>query len=587
MKNFIKMTLAAMLGFFIVGIILLFLTVGIIGSIASFGSGKPSMPREAVLRIDMSEFAIAEQTREADPVASLRGNAKDEFGILTAIRAIDAASEDPAVKFIYLKPDGVSGGMAGIEEFRNALKKFRMSGKAVVAFTSFPTNGSYYLASAADKIYLADYKGGANMLTGLSSQIYYLKDILDKLGVNVQLIRHGKYKSAGEMYIRNSASAENREQYQTLLNSVWGAWSDEIAESRGMTPEQFNSLIDDLSLNNPQDLLENGLVDGLLTREELQDKLCALCGVKKIEDAKQISLADYASLKVLPNYRAKEKIAIIYADGSIIDGNEKTEVAGDRFASIIADVRKDSSVRAVVFRVNSPGGSVVASDKIKTEIDLLKAVKPVVASYGNYAASGGYWISNSCDRIFSDASTLTGSIGVFSIIPDLSGTYKKIGINVTHINSNAHGDMYTGSRALDAAELAYMQKSVDDIYDTFTSIVAEGRGLEQSYVDEIAQGRVWAGTDALSLGLVDEIGGLDAALGYAAMQAGADLAKTMIAEYPKPLTMIEQLLLDAFGQEASVFAGTPLEKAEKLFGKWDASRTGEVFARLPYEITVE
>lgn len=586
MKNFIKMTLAAMLGFFLVSIILFFLTAGIIGSLASFGSGKPAMPREAILKIDMSEFTIAEQTREADPVSSIRGEAKEEFGIWTAIRAIDAAAKDPAVKFIYLKPDGVSGGMAEIEEFRNALKKFRMSGKAVIAFTAFPSNGSYYLASAADKILLSDYKGGSNMLTGLSSQIYYLKDILDKLGVNVQLIRHGKYKSAGEMYIRNSASAENREQYQTLLNSVWGVWSDEIAVSRDITPERFNAMINGLELNTPEDFLKNGLADELLTREELQTKLCTLFGVDKIEDVKQIGLRDYASLKVLPNYRAKEKIAVIYADGSIIDGEDKTEVAGDRFASIIAGVRKDSTVKAVVFRVNSPGGSVIASDKIKTEIDLLKAVKPVVASYGNYAASGGYWISNSCDKIYSDASTLTGSIGVFSIIPDLSGTFKKIGVNVTNINSNSHGDMYGGSRALDAAELAYMQKSVDDIYESFTSIVAQGRGLEQSYVDGIAQGRVWAGTDALEIGLVDEIGGLEEAINYAAMQADADLEKVLIAEYPKPLTMMEQLL-ETFGHKPSAFAGTPFEKVEKLFGKWDASRTGEVFARLPYEITVE
>lgn len=589
MKNFLKMTLAAMLGFFIVCIVMFFFSFALIGSLAAIGESKPVMPREAVLKIDFSKITIAEQSQEADPLSSIQGNSVEQIGIWQAIQAINAAAEDPAIKFIYMKPDGVSGGMAGLEEFRNALKNFRASGKPVISYTEMPSNGSYYLASVSDKILMSSYHGGMNMITGLSTQITFLKDILDKLGVNVQLIRHGKYKSAGEMYIRNSISQENRTQYQVLLNSIWKSWSDEIASSRGISPDDFNALINDLKLNTPEDFLEYGLVDELLTREELKTRLCDFYGVQKIEDTKEISLKDYAAIKVLPNYRAKEKIAIIYASGSIVEGSEKKEISGDRFASIISDVRKDSTVKAVVFRVNSPGGSVVASDKIKTEIDLLREVKPVIASYGNYAASGGYWISTSCDRIFSDASTLTGSIGVFSMIPDFGNTLKKVGINVTSISSNAHGDMYNGTRALDNAELAYMQESVDNIYDTFTSIVAEGRGLTQSFVDEIAQGRVWAGTDALDINLVDEIGGIEAALHYAAISANgnADLSGWQIAEYPKPLTAVEQLMETLGLNNTSVFSGTPFESIEREFRKWDETQAGKVYARMPYEITIE
>lgn len=589
MKNFLKMTLATVLGFIIVSIIMSIFSFAVIGTIASLGSSKPVMPREAVLKIDLSNITIAEQTVEADPLSSIYGNTGEIIGIWQAIQAINAAADDPAVKFIYMKPDGVSGGMAQIEELRNALKKFRASGKAIISYTEMPSNGSYYLASVSDKIFMSGYKGGMNMLNGFSSQITFLKDILDKLGINVQLIRHGKYKSAGEMYIRNSISPENRTQYQVLLNSIWKNFSEEMAEARNMTAGQLDSLVNELKLNSPEDFLEYGLVDELLTNEELNTRLCGLYGVDRIEDIKAISLSNYASLKVVPNYRAKEKIAIIYADGNIIDGAEKKNVSGDRFASIIADARKDSTVKAVVFRVNSPGGSVVASDKIKTEIDLLKETKPVIASYGNYAASGGYWISNSCDRIFSDAGTLTGSIGVFSMIPDFSGTCQKIGVNVTSISSNAHGDMYGAMRPLDKAELAYMQESVDNIYNTFTSIVASGRGLTQEYVDDIAQGRVWAGTDALEIGLVDEIGGIEEAIRYAisSVSDDVDLSKWNIAEYPVPLTVFEQIMENFGGGNAAVFAGTPLESAERAFGAWNASNAGQVYARMPYEITIQ
>ena len=270
------------------------------------------------------------------------------------------------------------------------------------------------------------------MFSGLSSQLIFLKDALDWLGVNMQLIRHGKYKSAGEMYIRKSASKENMEQNEAMISSVWNSWAEEIAEARNITTEELNSILDNLELNFPEDFLEKGLVDELMTREQLQQKLADLFVTDKFENVKGISLQDYAMLKNTVNFKAANKVAVIYADGEIIDGNDKMQVAGDRFAKVIADVRNDKSVKAVVLRVNSPGGSVLASEKIKTELDLLRESVPVIASYGNYAASGGYWISACSDYIFSNATTLTGSIGVFSMIPDFSGTINdKLRVNIT------------------------------------------------------------------------------------------------------------------------------------------------------------
>ena len=590
MKDFVKMTLATIAGLFIFGIAAFFLMIAMAGALASFGDSQPVMPREGILQINMASMTLAEQTAEADPFASLTGGQTvTPLGIYSAINAINAAAQDPAVKFIYMKPDGAMAGTAQLEEFRNALKNFRNSGKAVISYIENPDNASYYLASVSDKIFMTSYNGGMNMFTGLSSQMIFLKDILDRLGVNVQLIRHGKYKSAGEMYVRNSSSPENLEQNREMVESLWGCWAEEIAASREISVENLNAMLDDLKLNFPEDFLANGLVDELLTREELEEKLCDLYVASDFSEVKAIQLPDYAKLKNTVNFSAKKKVAVIYAEGNIVDGNEKQQVAGDRFAKIISDVRKDSTVKAVVLRVNSPGGSVLASEKIKAELDLIKDRGiPVIASYGDYAASGGYWISANCDKIYSNAATLTGSIGVFSMIPDISGTLKdKIHVNITPVNSNRHSDMYGMMRPLDKAELDYMQASVENIYDEFTSLVAEGRGMTVEAVDAIAQGRVWTGSDALGIGLVDEIGTIEDAISYAALSIDGvqSLSDVQIAEYPKPQTTME-MLLESFGQGESVFSGTPFEGVEAAFRNWNASESGKVYARIPYEISV-
>ena len=595
MKNFIKMTLATLTGLLLFGVVATFIMGGIIGAVATLGKEQPVMPSSAVLTMDMSTVMLMEQTQEMDPLTVIQGNGLEisSLGIYSAIRAINIAAADPAVKFIFMKPDGVMGGMAQIEELRTALENFRKSGKAIVSYMENPTNAGYYLASVSDKIYMTSHDGGMNMLTGASSQMIFLKDLLSKLGINVQLIRHGKYKSAGEMFIRNSASKENLEQNEAMVQSVWSSWAGRIAESRETSVDDFNAMLNGLELNFPEDFLANGLVDELVTYEQMRQKLADLYVTDRPENVKTISIQDYAMIRTPLNLKPKAKVAVIYADGDIVDGKAKESqiVAGDRFAKIISEIRNDSTVKAAVLRVNSPGGSVLASEKIKAELALLQERMPVVASYGNYAASGGYWISAGCDKIYSNATTLTGSIGVFSMIPDFSKTVNdKLHVGITSVKSNSHADMYGMMRPLTDKEIAYMQASVEKIYDRFTGIVAEGRDLTVSRVDEIAQGRVWTGAEALDINLVDQIGTIEDAITWAALSVDgvAAVEEVEVVGYPKPLTGLE-LLMESFGgtqQEQNILAGTPFKSIGTAFGNWNASETGKVYARMPHEIII-
>ena len=425
-------------------------------------------------------------------------------------------------------------------------------------------------------------------MTGLASRMIFLKALLDKLGVNVQLIRHGKNKSAGAMYIKNAPSAENREQYQVMVDGLWKTIATATAESRGMTVEKYNGLIDNLKLNFPEDFLENGLVDELLDHEGLVNKLCDLAQVEKAEDLHLVSLLDYVDAKV-NRLRGKENVAILFADGEIIDGKDYTDIASDRFVAEIDKIRKDKTVKSVVLRVNSPGGSVIASEKIRTALKLLMDEKPVIASYGNYAASGGYWISAGVQKIYTDATCLTGSIGVFSMIPEFSKTTGKVGVNVVTVGSNKHSDMYSLMRPFDAEETACLQADVEDIYERFVAVVAEGRSLETQQVDDMAQGRVWVGTDALGLGLVDEIGGLREAVDYAASLAGyLSKGDYHVVAYPAQLSQTEQILDMIYGKKEapSILEGTPFEALGKSLRTLRDNRPSQVYARLPYDIDI-
>ena len=589
MKDFLKYTAAVICGFLIVTVLMFMLGFGFLGALVASGSSTPSIPKSGVLAIDMSKVSIGEQSRDGSTLSMLGGESSSTIGIWDAVQAVNTAATDPAVKYIYLRTDGSMSGIAALEEFRAALADFRThSGKAIVSYIESPTSGSYWLASVADKVYMTAHEGATTMINGVSSQMIFIGDLLDRLGVNVQLIRHGKYKSAGEMYTRSSASPENREQYQRMVDSIWETMASEIAVSRGITVERLNEAVDGLELNVPQDFVDCGLVDELMTSEELKDQLAVLAVEDDFEDVSMIPFSDYVAAR-RPVSKASKKIAVVYAEGSIVDGSGKSEVAGDRFAQMIADVRADSTVKAVVLRVNSPGGSVQASEKIKTELDLLKQTKPLVASYGDYAASGGYWISTNCDRIYSDATTLTGSIGVFGMVPDFSKTANDLlHVNIETISSNRHGDMYSGMRPFDQAEYDYMLESIESIYDRFTTIVSDARSLPKETVDAVGQGRVWTGSDAMVIHLVDEIGGLGDAVSYAAVAAGdPDIANWSVTGYPKPMSQMEELL-EMFG--SGVVSGSVPEglagKAEALTERLEDLSRPVVLARMDAEIEI-
>ena len=608
--EFFKWVLAVICGLFVWGLVKAIFFIMMIGSLASSAassSGSSALiPKEGVLLMDMSKLIITEQTTEGMPTMSLNslsalgsGTMIAPVGVYDAVRAIHMAAADPGVKLILLKTDNIASELSNVSEVREALADFRKSGKAVVAYGEAYTSGSYYLASIADKIYTTSHHGGNNFMLGLGGRMIFLKDLLDKLGVNYQLIRHGKYKSAGEMYIRNTPSPENMEQNQVMIDSMWESIANETAQARGISVDSLNYFIDNLSINFPEDMTKHNLADEILTVEGYKEKMAVLAGKDKYKDVKFIPFKDYVTAKVKPNTASKKKIAVIYADGNIVEQEDPNNISGDRFANIIAKVRADSTIKAVVLRVNSPGGTVLAASKIKEEIDLTRAVKPVVASYGAYAASGGYWISNSCDHIFSGATTLTGSIGCFSAIPEFSKTVKDIAkVNIVPVNSHKHSDMVSLMRPFNEEETRLMQDYVDDIYTNFVNIVAEGRDMTYEAVDEIAQGRVWTGADALKIGLVDEIGTLEDAITYAASMAGdPDVASWNVVGYPKPLTVMQQIMAKLGGKSTNpeeivenVLEGTPMEGIAKSLLDWKNTWTkgnGQLmFARLPFEIEI-
>lgn len=590
MKTFWKIFFGALLGCIAAFIILTFLGIGMLGSlVASLSAGEKetvAIGNNTILKIDFSTPVTEQSTETFNFSLGMTGTSSDvssSISLFKAVQAIDKAANDPSIQYIYMTPAQINMSLATAEEFRTALSRFRAKGKAIVADLQYVDIMSYYMASVADKVIVNPYAD--IMISGLSSPMMFYKDLIDRLGLDIQLIRHGKFKSAGEPFIRNDISPENRRQTEEMLLSVWDALADAICSSRDFSKSDLNGWIDNLAIGNVEAAREKGLVDELWYRDEVVEYLCTLSGVEKEKELKFVTLPEYASKAVKPDYKTKDKIAVIYANGEIVMGDSSDGYIGDTFAKEIEKARRDSSVKAVVFRVNSPGGSVQASAIIQREIELLRAVKPVVASYGDYAASGGYWISCACDKIFSDRTTLTGSIGVFGIIPSFSGALKKnLHVNMVEVATHRHGGLVNGFFPLDGEETSYMQDMIEDVYTKFTSLVAGSRNMSVEAVDEIAQGRVWAGGDALGIGLVDEIGTLSDAVSYAA--AAVSLDKYQIVEYPVEKTMYERFM-EKFQKSGAKASEAPLDAVQKAT-LWLTGINGPaVEARIPYMLEIK
>lgn len=494
-----------------------------------------------VLKIDFKN-PIAERKSGGSSMdlMSIVNGTPGSVTLLSYINAIDAAAQDKNIGMIYMTPENVSCGTAQLEELRAALERFRKAGKPIVAYCENFSNGSYYLASVADKVILDP--ASESMITGVGTQMIFLKDVLDALGVDVQLIRHGKYKAAGEMYTRSEASPENRLQNEALVGSIWNTISTQIAASRGCTPEQFNQWVENLDMIHATDYKDKGLVDETWYKDEVDKYLAEQNGVSKISDVSFVKINKYASK--LKKGSRKNKIAVVYADGEIVNSGSDADIVGSKMANTLRKVREDKKVKAVVFRVNSPGGSAQAAEAIRHELQLLRAEKPVIVSFGDYAASGGYWISAESDYIFSDYNTLTGSIGVFGLIPSVGNAIRKnLKVNIETVGTTSHSDMMSGMRKLNDQEVEYIQRQIEKIYDDFTSLVSNGRGMSKDSVDAIGQGRVWSGADAMRIGLVDEQGGIQDAIDYAAQKVGLSKEDYRLSIYPvaKEVSLLQML----------------------------------------------
>lgn len=522
--NFIKTFLAGLLAVIVGTFLVFFLWITILLGIAGSMEKGVTVHPESILKIDFSE--VLTDAPSSDPLAGIdlmTLQTTRQLPLFSALRALEAARDDDRIKGIYLRMNG-TGGVAGaalLEELRDALVEFKQSGKFIISYNESYAQGGYYLASVADEIYLQP-EGGMEW-SGLAMNLMFYKGLLDKLDVRAEVFRPTAcpYKSAVEPYILNRMSDPNREQMQTIVDSMWGVIAQGVSEARGIELATLNELADKLEVSLPEEALEKGFVDGLIYEDQMTD-IFAEHGVTVDSESQFITLGDYASQvgADLKNISA-DRVAIVYADGQIVDGEGYgKEIYGNTLAAKIAGVREDDKVKAVVLRVNSPGGSALASDVIWREIELLKAEKPVIVSMGSYAASGGYYISCPADAIVADRMTLTGSIGVFGMYLDTRDALKnKLGITTDGVKSNASAD-FGGTGPLTSLQRAMIMRGVDKVYTTFTNDVAEGRNLPIEKVLDIAGGRVWLGSDALEIGLIDTYGGLKTAIALAVDKAG-------------------------------------------------------------------
>ena len=556
MKNFFTSMLGALVALMIFsgGCFLLF--IGFVAAVAALGrteKAAPGFERGSYLVFDLS-LNISDAPAPVD--LGLLGGKPDSLQLRTVTRALRAAAKDDRIAGIFitgdLTPAAFGSGYAALKEVRGALEEFKSSGKPITSYITYATTKSYYLASVANDLAIDPY--GAILIPGLASEPIFFAGAFEKYGINVQVTRVGKYKSAVEPFTRRAMSPENREEVQKLLGDIWSGLLADIAPSRDLTPEKIQSVVDTEGVLRASVAKEQGFVDRVAYRDEIYDALKAKTGrAGSKEPFKQVTVENYAKVaKDVADEPKKDgdaprstgrggRIAIVYAEGEIVDGEgEVGEVGGTKFSRELRKLRQDENVKAVVLRVNSPGGSASASEVIQREIRLIKKVKPIVVSMGTYAASGGYWIAAYGDRIYAEPTTITGSIGVFGIQFDVQTLANNVGITFDRVKTGKFADALTISRPKTPEELAVLQRMVDWIYGEFIAKVAEARGLDPARVEEIAQGRVWSGSEAKNIGLVDELGGLDAAIKFAAEKAGLG-NNYRLTEYPRQKELFEAI----------------------------------------------
>jgi protease-4 len=544
MKQFFGAFFGSILGLLLTTILAIVIIISVVKSTfnSTFKTNKEEVTdthTHPVLKL-VIDGAIAERQKE-NPFKEF-GNisplgAEEGLGLNGLIKKIEFAKTDKDVKGIYLHVKNLEAGFASLDELRNALQDFKKSGKFIYSYSENFGQKEYYLASTSTKIFLNPQ--GNFEWKGLNMSLMFFKQAFEKLDLEVQIFRHGKFKSAIEPFLLDKMSQANRFQSEAFLNSIWGSMLAKISIDRKISVADLNRMANKLEIQFPENAVGT-LVDALAYEDEVNSAIKKKIGLKEDDKLKFTELRKYET-KIDSKFNA-DKVAIIYANGSISSGEgDDEEIGSDRLAKAIRDARLDEKVKAVVLRVNSPGGSALASDVIWREVLLAKKAKPVVVSMGDLAASGGYYISCAADYIFAQPNTITGSIGVFGIVPNIKKMLeKKLGITVDTINTNKYSDIGNGLRSASDYEYVYIQNSIEKVYDTFTKRVAEGRKMTQANVDSIGQGRVWSGSDAIKINLVDELGGLENAIAYAAKKA--KLKEYKRVEMPKQINPIDALL---------------------------------------------
>ena len=587
MKQFFKFMFASMLGFIISGVVLIFVLVGAIAGLASKGNKQEiNVETNSILKLNLN-YAIPERTSNN----SFKNfnfqtfESRNDAGLDDVLKNINKAATDDNVKGIYLELGINMNSFATLEEIRNELIAFKTSKKFVIAYGELADQKSYYLCSVADKVYLNP--AGELVLNGLSSSVIYLKNMFEKIGVNPELIRHGKFKSAGEPLIADKMSDANREQISSYLGSLYHTMVNGIANARKKQVSEVENIINQLLIQHPEDAVKLGMADGLKYDDEMETELKKLIG--NDENLKFVTLGKYSNTPNINVSTSDDKIAIIYCDGEIVSGEGSDDNMGsETIAKAIKKVRLDNKYKAIVFRINSPGGSAMASDVIWREVVLAKKAKPVIVSMGSVAASGGYYIAAPADVIVAEPNTITGSIGVFGLMINAKELLNnKLGINVETVKFGEYADLGSIDRPLTIAERAIIQRGVDRIYDDFITKVAEGRKLKKEQVDSIAQGRVWAAVDAKKIGLVDEFGGLDKALAIA--KTKAKITDCRIINFPELKDPIETLISDMSGQ-ASMFLTKRSLTAEqfKLYTDFEKiMHYRGIQARMSFDVNVQ
>ena len=537
--KFLRNLLAAIIGCLIAFGILFVMFFIFAALVGSAGDGVV-VSENSVLELSLSEPIYDYYgNNDEDPFA---GFFEEGLGLDQILHAIKIAETDDRIQGISLKNNFLLTGLAQTQELRKALVDFKATGKPIYALSDYYTQKDYYLASVGDGVFLNPQ--GLMEFRGLASEVLYYKDLQEKTGVKMEVIRHGKYKSAVEPFLLNEMSAENRSQIKALLQSIWNAMLKDIAESRDMDIASLNAIADTLGTRTPKMAVRSGLIDGLNYADEYADKWREVLGLPEDETVDVIDIVDYSSVvKNRKHHVGDDKIAIIYAQGEILYGEGDRDIIGQgMMVKALKKARKNDRIKAVVLRVDSPGGSSLVSDIIWREVVLTKAEKPVVVSFGNVAASGGYYLAVGADKIFAEPTTITGSIGVFGTIPNIHELSKDIGVNAEQVGTNAQSVDYSFFEPMSTSFRNQLVEGVEETYRTFLQRVADGRGMTVEAVDSIAQGRVWSGAEAVTLGLVDELGTIDDALAAAAELA--DLDAYGIRKYPKYKSDFERLMGD-------------------------------------------